>query len=95
MESDLELRSESFFCGRTGLLSFHPPVHRKEMAILHTDKVQEAMAYLKKKKRWLTVQQYRTIKGQILAGDEAGAIRGIDRVIEKNRKGRACNAAQT
>ena len=53
------------------------------------------MAYLKKKKRWLTVQQYRTIKGQILAGDEDGAIRGIDRVIERNRKGRACHAAQT
>lgn len=77
---------------------FHPftcPLHRKEMAILYTDKTQEAMAYLKKKKCWLTVQQYRTIKGQILAGDEIGAIRGIDRVIERNRKGRACHAAQT
>ena len=62
---------------------------------MYTDKTQEAMAYLKKKKRWLTMQQYRTIKGQILAGDEVGAIRGIDRVIGRNRKGRTCHAAQT
>ena len=26
-------------------------------------------------------------KGQILAGDEDGAIRGIDRVVERNRRG--------
>ena len=40
----------------------------------------------------LTVQQYRTIKGQILAGDEDGAIRGIDRVVERNRRGRGYHA---
>ena len=88
--------SESFFRGRVGLFyPFTRPYIRKEMAILYTDKTQEAMAYLKKKKCWLTVQQYRTIKGQILAGDEVGAIRGIDRVIERNGKGRACYATQT
>ena len=46
-----------------------------------------ALAYLKQKKPELTVQQYRTISGQILAGDEDGAIRGIDRVVERNRRG--------
>lgn len=84
-----------FFVAGRDFLSFRPPVHMKGDAILYTDKTQEAMTYLKRKKRWLTVQQYRTIKGQILAGDEAGAIRGIDRVIERNKKGRACHAAQT
>lgn len=56
------------------------------------EKIQAALSYLKKKKPELTVQQYRTIKGQILAGDEEGAIRGIDRVVERNRKGRGCHA---
>ena len=51
-----------------------------------------ALSYLKKKKPELTVQQYRTIKGQILAGDEDGAIRGIDRVVERNRRGRGYHA---
>ena len=45
-----------------------------------------------KKKPELTGQQYRTIKGQILAGDEDGAIRGIDRVVERNRRGRGYHA---
>lgn len=96
MEWDLELWLRVLFSWPGG--TFYPFTHpyiRKEMAILYTDKTQEAMAYLKKKKCWLTAQQYRTIRGQILAGDEAGAIRGIDRVIERNRKGRACHAAQT
>ena len=58
---------------------------------------QDAMSYLKQRKSKLTVQQYRTIKGQILAGDVSGAKRGIDRVVEKNegRKGCECHAAQT
>ena len=55
---------------------------------MDTEKMQAALSYLKKKKRKLTVQQYRTIKGQILAGNENDAIRGIDRVVERNRKGR-------
>ena len=59
---------------------------------MDTEKTQAALAYLKKKKPELTVQQYRTIKGQILAGDEDGAIRGIDRVMEQNRRGRGYHA---
>ncbi len=55
---------------------------------MDTEKMQAALSYLKKKKLELTVQQYRTIKGQILAGNENDAIRGIDRVVERNRKGR-------
>ena len=55
---------------------------------MDTEKIQAALSYLNKKKPELTVQQYRTIKGQILAGDEDGAIRGIDRVAARNRRGR-------
>lgn len=57
----------------------------------------DVMSYLKQRKSKLTVQQYRTIKGQIVAGDVSGAKRGIDRVIEKNenRKGCECHATQT
>lgn len=46
---------------------------------MDTEKLQGALGYLKKNKAVLTKQQYPTIKGQILAGDAAGAIRGIDR----------------
>lgn len=56
------------------------------------EKMHAALSYLKKNKPVLTVQQYRTIKGQILAGDEDGAIRGIDRVVERNRGGRGYHA---
>ena len=42
---------------------------------MYTEKMRAALLYLKKKKPELTVQQYRTIKGQILAGDEDGARR--------------------
>ena len=61
---------------------------------MDTEKMRAALAYLKKKKPELTVQQYRTIKGQILAGDEDGAIRGIDRVVERNRRGRGYQATK-
>ena len=50
---------------------------------MDTEKMRAALSYLK---------QYRTIKGQILAGDEDGAIRGIDRVVERNRRGRGYHA---
>lgn len=59
---------------------------------MDTKKMRTALSYLKMKKPELTVQQYRTIKGQILAGDEDGAIRGIDRVVEQNRRGCGCHA---
>lgn len=62
---------------------------------MDTEKTQAAFRYLNQRKRELTVQQYRTIKGQILAGDEAGAIRGIDRVIQRNRRGCERYASQT
>lgn len=59
---------------------------------MDVEKIRAALSYLRKKKPELTVQQYRTIKGQILAGDEDGAIRGVDRVVERNRRGRGYHA---
>lgn len=48
--------------------------------------ISEAMKQLKAHRKQLTRQQVRTLKGQILAGDIAGAMKGLDRIINK-RKG--------
>ena len=57
--------------------------------------VQKAFKELKKHKNQLTKQQYRTIKGQLIAGDITGAMKGLKRVLNKkviagdnNRQGR-------
>ena len=39
---------------------------------------------LKKYKKHLTPQQYRTLKGQILAGDTEGASKGLNKILERN-----------
>ena len=64
----LELRFQVLFSWPDGALSFHPSVHRKELKYMDIEKMQAALSYLKKKKPELTVQQYRTIKGQIICG---------------------------
>lgn len=43
-----------------------------------------AMKTLKAHKGGLTKQQYRTIKGQILAGDSEGAMKGLKRLTERS-----------
>ena len=43
--------------------------------------INEAMRQLKAHREQLTRQQVRTLKGQILAGDIAGAMKGLDRII--------------
>ena len=40
---------------------------------------------LKKCKPYLTKQQYKTIKGQIIAGDTAGAIKGLNKLLRKKK----------
>lgn len=37
----------------------------------------------------LTKQQYKTLKGQILAGDSAGAMKGLEKLRLKSKKGNA------
>ena len=41
---------------------------------------------LKKYKPLLTKQQYRTIKGQIIAGDYLGAEKGLKKLATRNRE---------
>lgn len=42
-----------------------------------------AMNLLNKYRKHITQQQYRTIKGQILAGNEHGAMKGLGRLLGK------------
>lgn len=37
---------------------------------------------LKEAKKQLTDQQYRTIKGQLIAGDVTGAVKGLNRLLK-------------
>ena len=40
-----------------------------------------ALIQLKGARRHLTVQQYRTLRGQVLAGDPAGAMKGLRKLL--------------
>ena len=42
----------------------------------------KALGRLLAAKRFLSRQQYKTIKGQILAGNADGAMRGLERIIK-------------
>jgi hypothetical protein len=42
---------------------------------------QYALGFLLNHKRRLSRQQYKTLKGQILAGDPDGALRGLQRLL--------------
>jgi hypothetical protein len=37
-------------------------------------------------RRALTPQQYKTLRGQILAGDAEGAARGLEKIMERRRR---------
>lgn len=45
----------------------------------------QALRYIERARPALTPQQFRTIKGQILAGDSDGAMRGLERVLREKR----------
>ena len=42
---------------------------------------------LRKYGKYLTRQQFKTIKGQILSGDTEGASKGLNKLLEKAEKG--------
>lgn len=46
---------------------------------------QHAMRWLKKNRHHLTPQQYRTIKGQILAGYPVGAMNGLAKLLNRKK----------
>ena len=45
----------------------------------------KALCNLRAAKNMLTRQQFKTLKGQILAGDADGAMRGLEKLIDKRR----------
>ena len=46
----------------------------------------KALGRLLAAKKMLSRQQYKTIKGQILAGNAEGAMRGLERILNEARK---------
>ena len=45
-----------------------------------------AMMFLKAYRLQLTTQQYKTLRGQLLAGDSVGAMKGLNRILEQKSK---------
>lgn len=45
-----------------------------------------ALVQVKACKPRLSAQQYKTLRGQILAGDSDGALRGLKRILTKERE---------
>lgn len=43
----------------------------------------QALKELKRVRQYLTPQQYRTIKGQILAGQTVQALKGLERLLQR------------
>lgn len=51
-----------------------------------TREQKKAFADLKYNKDKLALQQYRTVKGQILAGDTAGALKGLQKLLTPGKQ---------
>lgn len=47
------------------------------------DEVSAAMMALKQGRKYMTRQQIRTIKGQILSGNIIGAMKGMDTILKR------------
>ena len=52
---------------------------------MKNDSIKDALLFLKANRDALTRRQITTIRGQILHGDVDGAVRGIERIVEKKR----------
>lgn len=52
----------------------------------------QALLVLKARRARLTPQQYRTLRGQVLAGDDVGALKGLHKILRRGREevSRAC-----
>ena len=46
-----------------------------------------ALLALKANRPLLTEQQYRTLRGQVLAGNDEGAMKGLRKIIRRGRAG--------
>lgn len=47
-----------------------------------------ALKAIRQHKYMLTKQQYRTLKGQAIAGDHEGALKGLDKLLRRYQDGR-------
>lgn len=47
---------------------------------------QKALLELKQYIPWLTGQQYKTLRGQILAGNEEAAMKGLQKILSRPSK---------
>lgn len=45
-----------------------------------------ALIRLKAAKNLLTRQQHKTLRGQVLAGDADGAMRGLDKILTRDKR---------
>lgn len=58
------------------------------MAGLNPKHTAAALGHLKANNRNLTPQQFKTLRGQILAGDPDGAMKGLQRLLAEKSKRR-------
>ena len=47
---------------------------------------EKAYALIRRSRRYLTAQQYKTLCGQAKAGDATAAIRGLDKILKRNKR---------
>lgn len=47
----------------------------------------QALILINRAREWLTPQQYRTLRGQVLAGDSNGALRGLQKTLKRRTSG--------
>ena len=59
---------------------------REPEKMVLTREQKTAFADLKYNKDKLTVQQYRTVKGQLLAGDTSGALKGLQKLLTPGKQ---------
>lgn len=45
-----------------------------------------ALIILKAHRSDLTAQQYQTLRGQVLAGDDEGALKGLNKILNRKRE---------
>lgn len=50
------------------------------------DKDLQAIISIKAARNRLTVQQYRTLRGQVFAGDSLGALRGLKKILTDRKE---------
>ena len=54
----------------------------------------QALAQLNRARKILTRQQFKTLRGQILAGEYEAALKGLQKIKERRPKGRESSARQ-